>query len=294
MGSVSEESMTKRTLSLIACAGVLSLFTLAAHAGPILYALDYPQSATLYTVDQSTGTMTVVGPVGLDNVGDLTSDQISKLYGIQITTNSLVTIDPTTGLGTLGPAITGTALNDAGAPLPIVSLAFNPFTGVLYGNTSVGFGGATQDQLYSIDTSTGVATPIGTSISENAVYALAFGQDSILYGVDGSNNLDQISTTTGIGIVVAPTGLTSVFDIASRPGDGTMFAASSGTTSIYTLDLGTGTSTLVGPNGFSTNVVGLAFLDAPVPEPSSIALLATGLVFLGFAVHRRRRTTLSR
>ncbi len=285
--------MTQKTPSWIICAGLLSVFALAANAGPILYAVDYPVSATLYTVNQITGAITAVGPVGLDNVGDLTSDQISKLYGIQITSNSLVTIDPTTGAGTLGPPISGTAMNDAGAPLPIVSIAFNPFSGVLYGNTSVAFGGATEDQLYSINTTTGVATHIGSNIGETSIYALAFGQDGVLYGVDGGNNLDQIDTTTGIGTVIGPTGLALVYDIASRPGDGVMFAADSGTTSINTLNLTTGASSAIGLNGLGANVVGLAFLDASVPEPGSIVLLATGLALLGLAVRRKKRPTLS-
>jgi hypothetical protein len=279
----------KTAFVVICCVSMLSFFTSPAQANT-LFAVDYPQSATFYTVNQSTGALTAVGPVGLDNIGDLTSDQGSTVYGVQITTNSLVTINQSNGAGTLGPAITGTA-----GGFPIVSLAYDPFTAVLYGNTSVPFGGATVDQLYSINTTTGAATSIGTIQTGvgplTSIFALGFGQNGNLYGVDGSNNLDLISTTNAGATIVGGTGLTAVYDIASDPTTGTMYAASTGTNSLYTLDLTTGASTLVGPYGSPTNVVGLAFVATP--EPSALILLTTGMALMLFAARRKLRVLVS-
>jgi hypothetical protein len=280
----------KIDISLTALA-VISFCAADATAG-VLYAVDYPSSATLYTVNEGSGALTTVGPVGLDNVGDLTSDGVSMLWGIQITTNSLVSINATTGAGTAGPVITGTAMPPTGGPaFPIVSLAFDPLTDMLYGNTSVPYGGETADELYSINPLTGLAADIGT-IGENSVYALGFSQTGQLFGVDGNCNLINISTTTGVGTIVGATGLEVVgtipgcaaYDLAS---DGSaMYLANTPTSSLYTVNLTTGAASLVGPYGDgSPNIVGLAVLGTP--EPSTIELYAASFGLLALA--RRRR-----
>jgi hypothetical protein len=270
-------------------AAALTLFVSAASADT-LYGVDYPQSATLYNVSTGTGAISAIGAVGLDNIGDLTSDQVSNIWGIQITTNSLVNIDPLTGAGTLGPVITGTGGPAGAAPLPIVSLAYDPLTDVLYGNTSVPYGGATADELFSINQATGAATAIG-NIGETEVYALGFTQNGTLYGIDGSGDLDSINTTTGAGTVIGATGLTGAYDMASDPSTGIMYVADSGTSALYTIDLSTAGVTEVGGYGSATNVVGLAFLGTP--EPGTIALFGTGFAaILLFA--RRRRAAASR
>jgi len=278
----------KAKLFLAAGVAVLSFGVSRAHA-ETLYAVDYPASATLYTVNESTGALTAVGPVGLDNVGDLTSDLVSRLWGIQITTNSLVSINPSTGAGTLGPAITGTAPAVGGPAFPIVSLAYDPLNATLYGNTSVPYGGETADELYTINTTTGAATALGL-IGENSVYALGFSQAGGLYGVDGNCNLLSINTGTGAGTVVGSTGLApnggcGAFDMASGL-DGTMYLADTTSESLYDVNLGTGGTTLIGPYGSTTNVVGLAVLATP--EPGTVVLFATGMVIAWLGTRRRR------
>jgi hypothetical protein len=279
----------KAKLFLAAAIAVLAFGVSRAHA-ETLYGIDYPASATLYTVNETTGALTTVGAVGLDNVGDLTSDLVSKLWGIQITTNSLVSINPSTGAGTLGPAITGTSPAGAAAGFPIVSLAYDPLNSTLYGNTSVPFGGATADELYSINTTTGAATALGL-IGENSVYALGFSQTGSLYGVDGSCNLVSINTGTGAGTIVGSTGLAvngacGSYDIASGL-NGTMYLADSNSESLYDVNLATGATTLVGPYGSATNVVGLAVL-APTPEPGTVVLFATGMVMAWLGTRRKK------
>ena len=225
-----------------------------------------------------------MGNTGNISTGDLTSDQSSTIWTNDMTNDELLTVNPTTG------AITSTVGIRAvtGAPIPIVSLAYDVVTHALYGNTSVGFGGTTDDTLYRIDPVTGAATFIGT-IGFNTVYALGFDQSGTLFGISQNRSaLLRISTSTGSGTMVAPVALAAAYDLAFRPEDDRMFVADSspGTFSLYTMNPTTGVSTLVGPYGSSTNLVGLAFLT---PGPGTVGLMLGGLALLGLKARSRRK-----
>jgi DNA-binding beta-propeller fold protein YncE len=156
----------------------------------------------------------------------------------------------------------------------------------LYGNTAVGFGGTVADQLYQINPATGLSTLIGP-IGFSAVYALGFNQSGTLYGIsDTSHELITINTGTGVGSLIAPVNLSSAFDLAFRPEDDTLFVADSNTSSLYTINPGTGAETLVGSYGSAVNNVGLAFVAA-VPEPGTIGLLLAGVALLGWKARKR-------
>jgi sugar lactone lactonase YvrE len=157
----------------------------------------------------------------------------------------------------------------------------------LFGNTTDAFGATGGDALYSIDPVTGAATLIGR-IGFSNVFALGFDNSGALFGVsDASDELIGISTASGLGALVGPTGLSNSFDIAARPEDGVMFLADSGTSSLYTIDTATGATKLVGPYGSTTNVVGLAFSPV-VPEPTTLVLVGGGLLLLGLRRSRSR------
>jgi PEP-CTERM motif len=254
----------------------------------MLYGIDYnPGSASqFYSVNTSTGVITRVGSTGLIDLADLTSNQVLTIWEIQANTDDLVTISYQTGIGTAGPTITGAGLS---ASVPIYSIAWDPVTGVLYGTTSQG-AGATADTLYSINPATGAATFIG-KIGFNDVYALGFGQDGTLYGVenaDDNGGLVNINLTTGVGTLVGNTGVQGIFDIASDPAGSGFFAAESNTFALYKLNAATAVATEVGSYQSFANVAGLAFVDpgAATPEPNSIALITAGLGLIGLAVRR--------
>jgi peptidoglycan hydrolase-like protein with peptidoglycan-binding domain len=102
----------------------------------------------------------------------------SVLYGVDgLNSNpnppNLYTIDPATGdttvIGPVGYKITG--------------LAFDPTTGILYGNT--GNAGSNQNSLFTINTTTGAGTLLGTiDIGGNPISMgdISFRSDGILYG----------------------------------------------------------------------------------------------------------------
>ncbi|HEY3826663.1 MAG TPA: hypothetical protein VGL82_19015 [Bryobacteraceae bacterium] len=249
----------KATQILTTIAVSLVLFTSTAGAST-LYGTDYnPGSvSSFYSVNTSTGVITRVGSTNVTNLGDLTSDQISTIWSVQITTDDLVTINPITGAGTLGPTMTGTGLSSSA---PIASLAWDPATGVLYGSTSVGYG-ATADTLYSINPTTGAATLIG-KIGFADVYSLGFTQDGTLWGVetyDPSGTLIDINTATGAGTSVGNTNVYGVYDIASDPATNILYAVENNTFALYKLNVATAVAADVGFYQSFANIAGLTFL----------------------------------
>jgi len=262
--------------------------TLALSAGATaseLFATTFVGTTSdLYGVNQSTGAVTLIGNTG-ENFGDLTSFTIgasSGLLGVDLTNNALWTINPTTAASSNEVTISGSAGT-------ITSIAWDPVTHKLYGNTTTGFGGA--DQLYLINPTTGAATLLGAIGSAN-VYALGFTQTGVLLGEsNATGELISINTTTGAGTDIGPTGLVANYDLASRPEDDVVFGLDSnpGTFSLYTYNISTGATTLVGPYGQDLNLAGLAFLPASIPEPTTWAMMLLGFAGLGFAGYRSAR-----
>jgi len=241
-----------------------------------LFGVGFDQPTALYSIDQSTGALTALGPTGFANVADLTSDPLTNtLYGVDANGNQLLKMDTKTGQATRAAILDSVS--------PIGSIAFDPVSRQLYGNTVVGFGGATHDTLYRIDPVSGHTTLIGALGSFVQVFALGFDQHGTLFGISNqSNELIRIDTATGQGTLIPgapPLPFQGSFDIASRPEDNTMFLANSLNASLYILDTTTASLTLAGPYGSQTNIVGLAFLSS-VPEPFAVDVLVAGLVIL--------------
>lgn len=269
---------SKHLIAAIALAS--SLASLPATAST-LYGVAYAGLTPLFTLDQGSGALATVGPTGGNDIGDLTSDTRAgsfTLWGVRITDNQLITLDAGTG------AISSTVAMDS--PDDIVSIAFDAVSGRLFGNSSVGYGAA-FDALYEINPLTGATSFVGRILFEN-VYALGFDQAGGLFGIaDSTDELISISTVTGNGTRIADVATGLSFDIASRPEDGAMFLADSGTASLYRLDTGTGATTLVGGYGASENIVGLAFgPGGTVPLPGTLTLSALGLAALGARTRR--------
>lgn len=273
-----------QTRHLLPVIGIIGLSWTATCSASNLYGISFSGPTDLFDVDQNTGVVTSIGPSGHDNLGDLTSDTrpgSPHLWGVRIASNELFEFDPLTGAAT--------SVATLNSPDNMVSIAFDPVSGKLYGNTSVGFG-APFDALYEIDPATGNSTFIGRILFQD-VYALAFDQTGTLFGVsDFSNELISISTVTGNGSLIAGLSVGLSFDIASRPEDNVMFLADTETYNLYTVDTGTGALGLVGSYGSTVNVVGLAFLAAPIPEGSTfMAAGALGFLLLGVGWQRRRQ-----
>jgi hypothetical protein len=106
-------------------------------------------SSVLVTIDLSTGAVTPVGTIGAYIVIDIAINNAGQIYGFEISTDNIITINKTTGAGTiLGPS--GLAANYA------QGMSFDPNTDELF------LAGYTASAaLYQVNTSTGATTLIG-------------------------------------------------------------------------------------------------------------------------------------
>ncbi len=172
-----------------------------------------------------------------------------------------------------------------GAPYWVNGLAFDS-AGTLYGLAA---------HLYSIDTTTGVRSQIGTSPIGRGHRGLAidFATDNLYAWTGLANVHDQLN------LIDKATGLTTSipidFDVTSgsvgtefNPDTGEILAIRGGS-NIYSTDITTGHGTYLGrvmSNGEYIRSNSLAAMHTPVPEPSTVLLLGGGL--LGLVTFRKR------
>ena len=205
-------------------AGTQQLFTLSpAHASPslvggfgvsgVMAGLAYDaendilfgstsSTSNLYSINRSTGTATLIGPIGVPLMHALAFDNSTGiLYGAYGGTSSLYRINPLTGAATL--------IGDAG--FPFSGLAFEPVTNILYGTTYAP--GVTK--LLRIDVATGQATQIGTV----ALNGVSFEPETgVLYGISNGSlglrkGLYTVDIATGVPSLVGSLSLENPLDL---------------------------------------------------------------------------------
>ena len=174
---------------------------------------------------------------------------VQLLYAAQGGPNTdsfLYIIDPTTAtVISTSPSLIGNG---------ITGLAQNPITGVLYGVTSSQAGNANPNTLVSIDTTTGIGTPIGTGLGA-AINDITFLSDGSAYGWgfdvgSGTGNLYSIDINTGVATLIGPGVLPSLGGgISADPANDTMYVSRTVRTVVDDLLLET-----VTPGGVLTTV----------------------------------------
>jgi hypothetical protein len=236
------------------------------------------QAKTAYTTETSSagfynfdvdypGNLNLVASYG-DTVwaGEFVTWVVSPtLYLINDDTTNLETIDPATGTST----VVGSTGND-----DTYGMAADPTTEIVY-VVEVPICGISSN-LYTINLATGGMILVGTITNSYCVLAIAFDDSGQLYGLDIiTDSLIRIDKSNGTGTVVGSTGFDAHFfghGMGFEPVTGVMYLASynntNSTTELRTIDLSTGSSTLIGDLGGNSpggavQVGWLAFGDAP-------------------------------
>lgn len=250
-------------------------------ASPVTHAdiLGVSFSGAAYDINSATGSGVSIGSNGGFNA--LAVSPGGTVWGAS--TSNLWSINPLTGAGTVGPAISGMG------GISIRGLAFSP-GGQLFAINNGGAASSTSccDDLFRIDVATGNATLVG-STGFAGIQALAYGS-GMLYGWEvGSSGVGaglitlSISTGAGTDVNLGMGGSSGDIQGLAFSPQGILYGARD---ALYTVNTSTGAITLIGSGGYS-DVRGIEFTSA-VPEPETYAMLLAGLGLLGFAARRRK------
>lgn len=258
-------------------AAALLATSTSVQAAPLLYGADGSggQLSNLYIIDAATGSILEnIGPIGFSVTGLALDPTTGILYGAtggaSADPNTLLTIDPVTGAGTV--------VGDFGTGAPMADLAFDP-SGTLYGWSQL------DSDLYRIDKSTGGATRVGEAglFTQNSGLAIDAAGTIYFGGFDaelipGLLGLAVIDPTTGAATTLVsyvpsiPVGLGLTFDDAGvlygihKVDDGPDLRE------LVTIDPATGAITVIGSTVDRLDAI--AFIPAQAaPEPGVLGLL---------------------
>lgn len=254
----------------------------ASARADLLLAVDY-DSGDLFSVSTTNAVLSLVAHTGVAHLGALEFAPDGQLYGFTTgATAALFRINPVSGSTVMVGAL-GRFVYEGG-------LAFAP-DGTAYG---VSPGNSDHPQLFTINLATG-ATTLGPLMSNppHDISGLAWRSDGMLIGLDDDTNaLVTINPTTGATTQLGAlnTAVGAVGGMASNGSSGYLatggpLAPYPGSNQLYSFDLFTGASSLIGtfaPPPVESGIGGLALL---IPAPGAAAL---GLLGLPMIPLRRR------
>jgi DNA-binding beta-propeller fold protein YncE len=193
----------------------------------------------LLTIDLRSGTVNVIGATGYPFSLGLAFSPAGTAYTItnmgSMTLAQLATLDVNTGAATL----IGQPL---GQSLMVMGVIVSP-QGVLYGGAMPS--GIPPTSIYSIDTTTGLSTFVGSSGTSGELMSFAYDPQGTLYTASPTS-LYTVDLTTGNATLVTPLTIGAVMGLAVDS-DGIMYATNfvpcPPCSSVYRIDPITGTAT---------------------------------------------------
>jgi hypothetical protein len=268
-------AITSQSTRLVLFAVVVSLSVQGGAQAGIILGSNFDDD--LFSIDASSGVANLIGNSGVNGNGKgLAFDpEKNALFAISTSLGDLYSVDQITGVWTL--------IGGGFGNLTFPGLAYNSLTKTLYGSAGTG------QEFFSIDTTTGQLNSVGTTSAR--ISGLAYdskndilfgaGDDNMLYSVDMTNG--NLTTIGDLGISAFNVGLAFDYDLDI------LYLNSQTTESLYTVNVDTGLSSLVGLNG-QDRIQGLTYvgsLSVPVPAPATLALFGLGLAGIGFGQRRR-------
>ncbi|MCR5868267.1 MAG: DUF4394 domain-containing protein [Aquincola tertiaricarbonis] len=262
------------------------------------------------------GLTTTNALVTFDSATPTAGSSLMNITGLQAANERILSIDlrPTTGMlygissasNVYSLSMSGAAsfVGTLSAPLngSAVGLDFNPAADLSGAASLRVVSSSGQNYAFNVNTgATTVATPISAGLS-----SVAYSNNDTdastatsLYYVDTASDTLKVATTafnnptiTTVGSLGMDVNGVSGFDIgAGNMAYAAFTDADTGKSGLYSINLSTGASTMVGAFGIGGNtaiappLLGLAV--SPVPEPSTYALMFGGLLAVG-AVARKR------
>ncbi len=199
-------------------------FTEINTTSPLFYAMTTGPGGQIYGADANSGGLFTISPSGVTTpFGTVTApDVFQGLAYSAASTNffadnvGMTSVDlySIAGNGNSSSSFTPGTLSPIPGIFPTGNLAFGP-DGKLYYNFSADQGNATNSQLYTVDTSTGALTAVGTGLGTTILTMFSDGKN--LYGIDTFDTsglgIFSINTTNGVATQISiVTGLPSSND----------------------------------------------------------------------------------
>ncbi|MFN0156798.1 MAG: T9SS type A sorting domain-containing protein [Bacteroidota bacterium] len=219
----------------------------------VLYSSSANPGGQLFSLNTSTGTATAIGSLGINELQALTIRHATQeLYGVAPVAAGVMLYRASAVYGDALPMITiplfllraiafspddtlyaattngklyrvnhatgDTTFIGTASGIAYSALSFHPVTGVLFASVRPPI--AARDRIYTVSTTDGSATLVGSTGDGQITPSITFDPLGTLYGLKGSgaqtNNLISINTTTGVGTTIGPAGRSGLLTLAMR------------------------------------------------------------------------------